>query len=131
MAQTLDPRSAKAIVQTRSTAHDGENGRPVPTVADIYERMKLYRGRGTRDVETEAAIFRDVERLARALDTFGAVRDALRATPHASDRHIARASGCSPTTVGKLRRELGLSAVPRSVQRRGQTYRMKAGEGTR
>ena len=55
----------------------------------------------------------------------GRIADALKADPTRSDRDIARAMGCSPTTVGNVRRALGLIRGERSVQRNGQTFRMK------
>jgi len=55
----------------------------------------------------------------------GQIEAMLRADAAQSDRNIARACGCSPTTVGKVRSKLGLAQPVRSVQRRGQTYQMR------
>ncbi|UDL93805.1 hypothetical protein LGH83_14735 [Lichenihabitans sp. PAMC28606] len=41
-------------------------------------------------------------------DLVAAVRSALTQSPHLSDQHISRATGCSPTTVKKMRRSLAL-----------------------
>ncbi|WP_158811079.1 hypothetical protein [Beijerinckia sp. L45] len=120
------------------------------TIADLHARFAMYRGLESTWERVEDAIFRDLEAMAKteadlsnpskASSDIGipisspsdhpstsdhTVADMLRADPTRSDRHVARACGCSPTTVGKIRRQLGLAQGARSVQRRGQTYRMK------
>ena len=81
------------------------------------------------NLSDQVATFEDTQIVRTLSDHLSAsdrgVADMLRADVSRSDRHIARACGCSPTTVGKVRRSLGLSAAVRSVQRRGQMYRMK------
>jgi len=59
----------------------------------------------------------------------GQIEAMLRADAAQSDRNIARACGCSPTTVGKVRSKLGLVQPVLSVQRRGQMYMMRAARG--
>jgi len=56
----------------------------------------------------------------------GQIEEMLGADASQSDRSIARACRCSPTTVGKVRSKLGLAQPVRSVQRRGQRYQMRA-----
>ena len=55
------------------------------------------------------------------------ITEALKADASRSDRSIARALKCSPTTVGRVRRSLGLDDAPRSVQRRGQMFQGRYG----
>ena len=117
------------------------------TVAEIAERMRAYRwNEGGEDTDVEDAILRDLDALASqeaispapepaptapirpAMDT--SIRDVLTADPSRSDRAIAREAGCSPTTVGRMRGQMGLSGAARSVRRGGQIYGMKARPGS-
>ena len=95
---------------------------PTTTLADLHARFALLRASEISEPETEEALFRDLTAImeqdaappqradqpARP-QPHGQVADAIRADPSRSDRDIARAFGCSPTTAGKVRRELGLS----------------------
>lgn len=52
----------------------------------------------------------------------GRIAAAIKADSSRPDRAIAREFGCSPTTAGKIRAELGLSKTSRSVRRGRQVY---------
>lgn len=112
---------------------------PVSTLADLLARFEILRADATGNEEIEAALFRDIEAMARreaeaslaatsSAQTSvhgGQIDAALKAHPEWSNRRIARAAGCSPTTVGKVRRAIGAIAATRSVQRGGQVYEVK------
>lgn len=120
---------------------------PVTTLADLHARFALYRDEeGWRDDEVESALFRDLSAIVdrqrdeppkadqprgNRPDLAGQIRAALAADARRSDRWIARALGCSPTTVGAIRREMGLAGARRSVQRGGQVYEMRAKAASR
>ena len=121
---------------------------PTTTLQDLHARFAMMRDSEIDEPKMEAALFRDlsvlVDREAAQPSTdpsstsnvhrsaepirphrHGQIADALRTDPSRSDRDIARAFGCSPTTAGKVRREIGLVQPHRSVQRRGgQVFRM-------
>ncbi len=116
------------------------------TLDDLYARFKFYRDMDVACEKIDAALFRDLETLVRRTHLSdastkgegtpspssphpttrdGQIRAALHADPSRSDRAIARAIGCSPTSVGKTRLAMGLSWAERSVQRRGQMCSMR------
>ena len=120
-----------------------ENDLHLTTLAEVHARFAMYRTAESHDDKIEAALFRDlsalVDRQAEApvsppaapatpiypfADT--SIGDALAADPSRSDRAIAREVGCSPTTVGRMRGQMGLSGKVRSVRRGGQMYAMRA-----
>ena len=118
-----------------------ERDLPVTTLADLHARFVMYRDCQCTDVETENALFRDLTTLVEQQATtaappaprsnrpelVGQIKEALKADARRSDRWIARALGCSPTTVGGVRRGMGLAGERRSVQRRnGRMYEMRA-----
>ncbi len=124
-----------------------EHELPVSTLSDLHGRFAMYRESESNDDTVEAALFRDIEtmalREAQASDVTtmpstssrvheaGQVEALLRANPQWSDRRIARAGGCSPTTVGKIRRAIGATCSDRSVQRSGQSYTVHVGASAR
>ena len=120
-----------------------EHELPVSTLADLHGRFAMYRESESNDDTVEAALFRDIETMALReaqashvttmpsaylrVHEAGQVEALLRANPQWSDRRIARAGGCSPTTVGKIRRAIGATCSDRSVQRSGQAYTIHVG----
>ena len=116
----------------------------VGQLVDLHERFAAYRRREFDDRRTEDALFVDFGSLVQAavdlseLSTVTAgsqsttpsdrVADMLHADPQRSDRDIARTVGCSPTSVGRLRRELDLVQKERRVERNGHVYSMKVAD---
>ena len=112
---------------------------PCTTAADIYDRVLRYSGfKGRPKTDLWTSLLRDLKALAEQQlvtpepsasvqpgNLRDRIMDALRADPSTSDRTLAGQFGCSPTTVGKARREAGLAGVKRSVHRSGQTFGMK------
>ena len=110
------------------------------TLPEILDRFRIFRDRDIQEPDIEVALLRDLEALAareavapdrrppapvtNRPDLIGQIRNALGTDPSRSDRAIARALDCSPTTVGQVRGQMGLTGVKRSVQRGGQTYSM-------
>ena len=106
---------------------------PTTTLADLHARFAMLRASpevGER--ETEAALFRDLTAImqqdaapSRRADEMtrsephGHIVDALRSDPSRSDRDIARALECSPTTVGKVRKDLGFPPSIHAAQQQG------------
>ncbi len=114
-----------------------EHELPVTTLADLHARFAMYRESESNDDRVEAALFRDIGAMAlreaqvsnvtttsapSPVHDAGGIEDLLEAHPEWSDRRIARAGGCSPTTVGRIRRVIGATCPNRSVQRGGQVY---------
>ena len=102
-----------------------ERDLPVTTLADLFRDL-------TTLVEQQAAAPAPSPTAAPAAprsnrpELVGQIKEALKADARRSDRWIARALGCSPTTVGAVRREMGLAGERRSVQRRnGGMYEMR------
>jgi hypothetical protein len=110
-----------------------EHELPVRTPADLLERFRLYRSFEMNDWKQEGRILSDLEGIVAALSVQqrgqtasvqrGQIAAALEASPDRTDRSIAREFGCSPTTVGRVRADLGLKDALRSVQRGGQMFR--------
>ena len=104
-----------------------ERDLPVTTLADLRARFVMYRESGSHDIKTEDALFRDLTTLVEQQvaapapsptaataaprsnrpELVGQIKEALKADARRSDRWIARALGCSPTTVGAVRHEMG------------------------
>jgi hypothetical protein len=128
---------------------------PAADFQDLLVRSRLYQDGQSFNGDIESAIHRDLERLVAhlgeqvstptaSMDTSGhpstmdtsvhlstedrlaRIRDALLDDPSRTDRAIARDVGCSPTTVGKVRRECGATAEVRRVQRGGQMYEARS-----
>lgn len=116
-----------------------EHKLPALTIGELLQRQVYFRDLDVIEKsEILDAIIRDTEALAAQLshpssvssvDTRGQIREAIFENPSRSDRDLARTFGVSPTTVGKVRRQTAYVGVPRSVQRRGQTYSMQAHQG--
>ena len=119
-----------------------EHELPVTTLADLHARFAMYRESKSNDDRVEAALFRDIGAMALResqvsnvtttsaplpVHEAGRIENFLKAHPDWSDRRIARAGGCSPTTVGKIRRAIGAMCSDRSVQRGGQVYTVHFG----
>jgi hypothetical protein len=124
-----------------------KSGLQVRTPADLLERASLYRERENVDAEFLNRIFADLEGIVAAPVAESAqpqasvhrghipssvhreqIADALGADPSRTDRSIAREFGCSPTTVGRVRADLGLKNALRSVQRGGQMFSGRYGK---
>ena len=114
-----------------------EHELPVATLADLHARFATYRESESKNDTIEAALFRDIGAMAlresqvsnvtttsapSPVHEAGRIENLLKAHPEWSDRRIARATGCSPTTVGKIRRAIGAVCPNRSVRRGGQVY---------
>lgn len=114
-----------------------EHELPVTTLADLHARFAMYRESESKDETVEAALFRDIGAMAlresqvsnvttssapSPVHEAGRIEGLLKAHPEWSDRWIARVGGCSPTTVGRIRRAIGATCPDRSVQRGGQIY---------
>lgn len=111
-----------------------ENDLIVRTPSDLFARLRFYADYGVDVGDKFNHILSDVERFvacekqrpptARASGPVqhGRIAAAIKADPCRPDRAIAREFGCSPTTAGKIRAELGLSKTSRSVRRGRQVY---------
>lgn len=109
---------------------------PARTVADLQARFGVFRARGARDgAALEATLARDLDALTQAsaeaphpapASLTDQIAAALRDSPEAADREIARRLGCSHVIVSRTRHALGLADVARTVRRGGQAYPMKA-----
>ena len=120
-----------------------ENDLPITTLVELHGRFAMYLDNESHDTKTVKGIFDSLtammEREASpsppapapsasirpSMD--GSIRDALATDPSRSDRSIARAFGCSPSTVGRIRGQMGLAGATRSVRRGGQMYGMRTG----
>jgi hypothetical protein len=113
------------------------------TPADVLERFRFYLSLETQDDKQESRIFDDLEAIVAETAQpqasvhgghippsvhRGQIADALGADPSRTDRSIAREFGCSPTTVGRVRADLGLKDALRSVQRGGQMFSGRYGK---
>ena len=119
-----------------------EHELPVTTLADLHARFAMYRDSELNDETVEAALFRDIGAMAlleaqvsdvtttsapSTVHEAGRIEGLLKTHPEWSDRRIARAGRCSPTTVGRIRRAIGATCPDRSVHRGGQVYTVHVG----
>ena len=139
----LGPRFAAIIAGMASVVPTS----PPTTLAEFRDRFAAYRAScERRDGHVERALLNDLTALVEreragvsvgksdsaqptpaSVRSGGQIADALRANPTWSDRRIARAVNCSPTTAGRVRRAIGAAAPVRSVQRGGRMYAMTVG----
>ncbi|RYC29365.1 hypothetical protein D3273_24295 [Lichenibacterium minor] len=107
---------------------------PLRSVAELRERFRRFQAPFIADQALAAALLQDLEDLSHLsasddshVDSIARmIGNRLKQDPSISDRRLARELNCSPTTVGKIRKDLGLSGNARSVHRGGRTYTMKA-----
>ena len=108
-----------------------EHELPVTTLADLHARFAMQRESESKNDMIDAALFRDIGAMAlreaqvsnvtttpapSPVHEAGRTEKLLKPHPEWSDRRIARAGGCSPTTVGRIRRAIGATCPDRSVQ---------------
>lgn len=90
-------------------------GEPVPSreAKALVRRVVSHEKRIARLEAQLAELEAALERAARSRPTRGERREliaaTLRANPDRADREIARSVGCSPSTVGAVRRAVGVS----------------------
>ena len=131
--QALDPLPARRLEIVTALL---ERELVPRTLADMRARVAYLASLGRMWDEREQRLVVDgLENVAASVQADGSpqsspsgqIAAALKADPSRSDRSVARALKCSPTTVGRVRKSLGLGGALRSVQRRGQVFQARFG----
>ena len=144
IAQNIDVRSYKgegldlSVMLRHDLVHNLVlHDMPLTELRDVVDRLRRCREEDFNSKEVSDALLRDLDFIAERSPPQAEVSSeassplnsrvmiSLKRDPSRSNREIAREVGCSPTIVGRVRKEAGLDGEIRIVRRKGQTYRMR------